>query len=115
MKLEHFGCKKPQGILQELYAHSFMMNLVAVIGNEAKQIINIKTKKRKLVYKHNWQNAFRDTKEKIIELYHNIYIFNNLVELINQIQQSWLAIKPNRCFQKRGRTCNKSSAFQDYK
>ena len=54
-------------------------------------------------------------KRKIVELLHNINIFNNLVELINQIQQSLIAIKPNRCFERRGRTCNKSSAIQGYK
>lgn len=56
--------KKPVGILQEFYAHIFMMYLVAVIGNVAKKIINIKIQKRKLVYKQNWQNAFRYTREK---------------------------------------------------
>lgn len=54
--------KKPVGILQEFYAHIFMMYLVAVIGNVAKKIINIKI--QKLVYKQNWQNAFRYTREK---------------------------------------------------
>ena len=54
--------KKPVGILQEFYAHIFMMYLVAVIGNVAKKIRNIKI--QKLVYKQNWQNAFRYTREK---------------------------------------------------
>ncbi|RZL97782.1 MAG: hypothetical protein EOO88_62095, partial [Pedobacter sp.] len=58
MKLEQFGCRKPDGIFQEFEAHIFMMNLVALLGIQAQQQIDM-NKKRKLNYKYNWQNAFR--------------------------------------------------------
>ena len=42
MKLEHFGCRKMEGVYQEFYAHIFMLNIVAMLGNEAQQDIDIK-------------------------------------------------------------------------
>ncbi|RBQ01398.1 transposase, partial [Pedobacter miscanthi] len=57
MKLEQFGCRKPEGIFQEFEAHIFMINLVALLGIQAQREID-RNKKRKLKYKYNWQNAF---------------------------------------------------------
>ena len=58
MKLEHFGCKKPEGIYQEFYAHIFMMNLLAIIGQDAQHGIDKQTQNRKIKYTYNWQNAY---------------------------------------------------------
>jgi hypothetical protein len=30
MKIEHFGCRKPEGIYQEFHAHILVMNMVAL-------------------------------------------------------------------------------------
>lgn len=115
MKLEHFGCKKPEGICQEYYAHIFMMNLVTIIGNEAQQEVDIKTEKRKHKYKYNWQNAFRHVRDKIVQLINGFDIRNILNDLFTLIAKSPVAIKPNRSFSREKHKSDKARLHPCYK
>ncbi len=47
MKLEQFGCKLPKGVYQAFYIPIFMMNLVAILGNEVTPEIETQTVNRK--------------------------------------------------------------------
>lgn len=115
MKLEQFGCKLPKGVYQEFYAHIFMMNLVAILGNEIEPEIEIQTAKRKYKYKFNWQNAFRFTREKFIE----IFWYGNIEEALNDIftrmKKSLIAIIKNRTFERAFKKKKKTRANQCYK
>jgi Transposase DDE domain len=115
MKLEQFGCKLPKGVYQEFYAHIFMMNLVAVLGNEVAPEIETKTTNRKHKYKFNWQNAFRFTREKFIE----IFWYGNIEEALNDIftkmKKSLIAIIKNRAFERAFKKKKKTRANQCYK
>lgn len=115
MKLEQFGCRKPEGIFQEFEAHLFLMNMVAIIGNAAQEIVKKKCNKRTFQYKYNWQNAFRYVRNKIIALLNQINtgrIINNLMKLIST---SVIAIKPDRCFPRVELRKNKTRLHQTYK
>ncbi|UZS00117.1 IS4 family transposase [Chondrinema litorale] len=57
MKIEQFGCKKGQGVLQEFYAHIFTLNMTNLVAAPAQDLIERKTIKRRLNYKYNWRNA----------------------------------------------------------
>ena len=115
MKLEHFGCKKMEGIYQEFYAHIFMLNIVALIGNEAQQSIDVNLKDRKHKYKYNWQNAYRYVREKVVALVNNRSMYKNLKELIGKIASSVVAVVPDRAFVREKKRGKKARLFHCYK
>ncbi|MEO7486670.1 MAG: IS4 family transposase [Ferruginibacter sp.] len=115
MKLEHFGCKKIEGIYQEFYAHIFMLNVVAIMGNEAQQSIDVKVKERKHKYKYNWQNAYRYVRDKIVALVNNKNIYKIINDLVKKIALSVVAIISGRAFAREKKSSNKSRLFQCYK
>jgi hypothetical protein len=98
MKIEQFGCRKAAGIFQEFYAHIFCMNMVALTGNIANELIEAKTQQRKWKYKYNWKNAYRFVREKIIGFLFQTRISKLLDLLIAQISSSMVPIKPDRHF-----------------
>jgi hypothetical protein len=98
MKIEQFGCRKSEGVLQEFYAHIFIMNMVGLAGMAASQQIEEKTSHRKLTYTYNWKNAYRFLREKIMRLLWLEDIEKLLDLLIAQIAGSLIAYKPDRCF-----------------
>lgn len=98
MKLEQFGSRRYEGIYQEFYAHTFMMNLVGIIGREAEPLIERKTQGRKLKYKYNWKNAFRFVRERFADLFYKAKFIDGLSILIEQVSESIIAIKNNRSF-----------------
>lgn len=115
MKLEQFGCKKHEGVYQEFYAHIFMMNLVAIIGTGAQEAIKQKTAGRKNEYKYNWQNAFLFVRAKIGRLFTTRDFVDLFEELIHQVRDSLVMIRPGRAFVRRLRQCSKSTYMQCYK
>ena len=115
MKLEQFGCRRHEGVYQEFYAHIFVMNLVTIIGNEAEEAIKTKTKTRKLVYKYNWQNAFRFVRNKFISIFSRREFLSSLECIINQIVNSLIAIKANRKFPRHEGGKRKPRFTQGYK
>ena len=98
MKVEQFGTRKPEGVLQEFYAHIFCMNLIGLFGQQADKIIKQKTKYRKLTYQYNWQNTFRMVREKIVEWLTSINVEVLIEKLINSISNTMTAVKPDRSF-----------------
>lgn len=98
MKIEQFGCRKATGVFQEFYAHIFCMNMVALTGNIANSIVEAKTCHRKWKYKHNWKNAYRFVREKLMPFLFQTDITQLLERLIQQIASSIIAIKPDRHF-----------------
>ncbi len=115
MKLEHFGCKKMEGIYQEFYAHIFMLNVVAILGNEAQQSIDVKVKERKHKYKYNWQNAYRHVRDKIVMLLNSRNVYKILNDLIKKIALSVVAVITDRSFSREKQSSRKSRLFQCYK
>jgi hypothetical protein len=114
MKLEQFGSRRYEGIYQEFYAHTFMMNLVGIIGNEADPIIEKKTQGRKLKYKYNWKNAFLFIRVKFVDLFSKAIFAKSLSILLNQISGSIIAVKNDRSFL-RPKGGDKSRNTQCYK
>jgi hypothetical protein len=62
MKVEHFGCKKAQGVLQEFYAHIFTLNMVgtpmtSLVAAPAQDTIERKTVRGQLAYKYNCRSG----------------------------------------------------------
>ena len=98
MKIEQFGCRKSEGILQEFYAHIFCINMVSLVGNIANEQIKGKTSHRKWEYKFNWKNAYRFVREKIIKLLFLKHIGKLLDKLIAEVSCSLVPIKPDRFF-----------------
>ena len=98
MKIEQFGCRKTAGVFQEFYAHIFCMNMVALVGNIANELIEQKTRHRKWKYKYNWKNAYRFVREKIIGFLFYKMADKLLDQLIAQIFSSTIPIKPDRHF-----------------
>jgi len=98
MKLEQFGCRKPEGIYQEFYSHIIMLNITNIIGQQAEPIIAERTKNRKYSYKYNWNNAFKFIQNNFIELFTSIDLQHIVASLINKIAQSMIAIIPDRLF-----------------
>ncbi len=47
IKVEQFGCREPQGIYQEFYAHILAMNMVALAGIAATEQIEKKNRSKK--------------------------------------------------------------------
>ncbi len=115
MKLEQFGCKTPDGVYQEFYAHIFMMNLVTLIGNQTDDIIEASTKKRKYKYKYNWQTAFRLVRSQFVEIFHRDKFESSLDWLIENISKSLVAIIPNRSFERNMTGSKKRRYYQCYK
>lgn len=115
MKLEQFGCKKPEGVYQEFYAHIFMMNLVTLIGNQTDDKIEASTKKRKYKYKYNWQTAFRSVRSQFVEIFHRAKFESSLDWLIENISKSLVAIIPNRSFERNMTGSKKRRYYQCYK
>jgi hypothetical protein len=114
MKLEQFGSRRYEGIYQEFYAHTFMMNLVGIIGTEAEPLIERKTQGRKLKYKYNWKNAFLFVREKFTNIFYKAEFTTSLSILIGQLSESLIAIKNNRSFL-RPKSGDKSRNTQCYK
>jgi len=115
MKIEQFGCKKPQGILQEFYAHIFMINMIGLIARPAQKIIDKRTSRTKLAYKYNWKNAYRFIRRQIIALLSKLADPMKILEkLILQISQSKIAIKPGRSFIRDPRLKIRSHAMTHY-
>jgi len=115
MKLEYWGCRKAKGIYQEFYANVFMYNLACILGEEAQAGIEAKTKKRKLEYKYNWQNAYRFTREKIMDLLGKGLAAACLCKLIKEIGRSMVAILPERNYPRNKLQKDKSRFYQCYK
>ncbi len=115
MKLEHFGCRKMEGIYQEFYAHIFMLNIVAMLGNEAQEDIDINVKDRKHAYKYNWQNAYLHVREKIIALVNNTNLYKIINDLIKKIALSVVAVIKDRAFNREKQSSRKARLFQCYK
>lgn len=114
MKLEQFGCRKPEGIFQEFEAHIFMINLVALLGIQAQREID-RNKKRKLKYKYNWQNAFRFVRKVIIQILNTPNPKHIIQSLIKLIASSKIPIKPDRSFARITFRKRKNRAYQTYK
>ncbi|WP_114751957.1 hypothetical protein [Pleomorphovibrio marinus] len=102
MKVEQFGCRKPDGVYQEFYAHILVMNLVAMAGMAASGDIGRRTEGRKLNYKYNWKNAFRHLRAAIVELFSRECAENLLEALVGHISRSVVAIKKRRKFSRSG-------------
>jgi len=102
MKIEHFGCRKPEGIYQEFHAHILVMNMVALTGLAASEQIEKKTKHRKLVYKYNWMNAYRYVRDRIVGLFSISRVEILLDELISLVSSSLIPILPGRAFSRAG-------------
>lgn len=100
MKIEQFGCKKPEGVFQEFYAHLFCMNLIGLTGGMANQNIKKKKKNCRYRYKYNWKNAYRFVREKIISFLMLKRIKQWLNHLIDEISTSIVAIIPDRIFER---------------
>jgi Transposase DDE domain len=115
MKLEFWGCRKTKSIYQEFYANVFMYNLVCILGTEAQTGIEAKTKKRKLEYKYNWQNAYRFTRERILPLLDKELTAGCLCGLIKEIARSMIAISPERNYPRNKVQKDKSRSYQCYK
>lgn len=98
MKVEQFGSRKAEGVLQEFYAHVFFMNVLSLAGNSANVLVKERTKTRKLDYKYNWKNAFRYLRERIIDFLMLKDIGETLDRLIYEISTSVIALKPDRIF-----------------
>ncbi|MGH9878030.1 MAG: IS4 family transposase [Nitrososphaerales archaeon] len=99
MKIEQFGCRKSEGIIQEFYAHIFCFNMISLAGSIANQMIDQNTRHRKTKYKFNWQNAYRFFREKILRLIALRERIETVIDdLINQITASITAIRPGRRF-----------------
>lgn len=99
MKIEQFGCRKSEGILQEFYAHIFCFNMISIVGSVASILIEQTTSHRKLRYKYNWQNAYRFLRDKIIQLTNATRKIGQAFDiLISQIMSSIVSIIPERTF-----------------
>lgn len=105
IKVEQFGCRKPQGIYQEFYAHILAMNMVALAGIAATEQIEMKStkrkKKRKLVYKYNWKNAFLQLRKRIVELFSRESVEKILEILVDKIARKLVAVKKGRKFSRK--------------
>ena len=115
MKLEQFGCKKQEGIYQEFYSHIFMMNLTSLIAIEPQKVIAIKTKGRKYKYKYNWNNAFKFIQNSFIDLFKGKDIAAVLESIMRQIENSIIAIVPDRNFARQTHSIKKHRFSPMYK
>lgn len=102
MKVEQFGCRKPEGIYQEFYAHILAMNMVALAGMAAQKVIKKKTARRKLNYRYNWKNAFRYLRDITVGLFSQECAEKLLEKLVGNIISSVIAIRKGRKFSRQG-------------
>lgn len=115
MKIEYFGCKKTEGVLQEFYAHIFMINMISLIAQPAQRIIERKTCKRQYRYVFNWKDTFRYVREQIIKLMTSLESVTPIIDLlIGQILRSKIPIKPNRSFPRNPRLKKKISPITHF-
>lgn len=115
MKLEQFGCRHYKGIYQEFYAHIFMLNLTSLLGNQAQKHITQRTRKRKLQYQYNWQNAFKFVREKFISLIKLNDIQSIIDKILHKINYSITAIRSERSFERIKHHKQKNRYTQCYK
>jgi hypothetical protein len=115
MKLEQFGCRHYRGIYQEFYAHIFMLNLTSLLGNQAQKQITQRTKKRKLTYQYNWQNAFKLVRNTFIRLVKLTDIQELIDNVLVKIGNSITAIKDGRTFERIKHHKRKNRYTQCYK
>lgn len=108
MKIEHFSCRRPEGIYQEFYAHVFCMNLVSLVGQCAQDMIATKTGERRWKYKFNWSNAYKFVRRKMGRFLSLKWIHRLIKELVEDISSSLVAIKPDRSFIRDNRHRKKS-------
>lgn len=105
MKVEQFGCRKPQGIYQEFYAHILAMNMVALAGIAATEQIETKLrsrkKKRKLSYKFSWKNAFLQLRKRIVDLFSQECAEKILETLVDKIAWNLVAVIKGRKFSRK--------------
>jgi hypothetical protein len=114
MKIEQFGCKKVQGVLQEFYAHIFTLNMTSLVAAPAQDIIEKKTAKRQLAYKYNWKNAYRFWRSSIIDFLSSCRIGKILKVLTEKISSSMVPIKPNRHFPRDKRLKQRAGMITQY-
>jgi hypothetical protein len=118
MKLEEFSCKIPKGIFQEFYAHIAMYNLTILVGNQANMVIRKKTKKRKRKYKYNFQTAYktiRNNLNRMIKEKTKTGVKNILLEILEVVVDSKVAIVPGRSFVRIRANKDKARCHQCYK
>jgi hypothetical protein len=115
MKLEQFGCKKTAGIYQEFYAQIIMMNITSLVAQLAEDEISQKSIKRKYSYKYNRVNAWKFTRDKIIQLYKIEQNKDVLSALVQQIRGSTIAIVPHRSFSRKHKFKRKNRFSPNYK
>jgi hypothetical protein len=101
IKVEQFGCRKPEGIYQEFYAHILAMNMVALTGMAAAKEIKKKIAKRKLTYKYNWKNAFLQFRAKIVKLFSQERVTKILDKLVIKVARNLVAVKTGRKFSRK--------------
>lgn len=114
MKIEQFGCKKAQGVLQEFYAHIFTLNMTSLVAAPAQDIIERKTAKRRLRYRYNWKNAYRFWRKSIIDFLSCHSIDRILKLLTDKIASSMIAIKPDRYFPRGTRIKQRAGVITQY-
>lgn len=89
-----------EGIYQQFYAPIFMLNIVAIINNEAQQSIHEKLANPKHKYKYHCQNVYRHVRDKIRALINNRNVYKILSGLVKKIVQLVVAIVVERTFTK---------------
>lgn len=114
MKIEQFGCRKTEGVLQEFYAHVFILNMVGLAGRVASEKVIAKTKHRRYRYKYNWKNAYRFLREKLILLLNIEDAINLISALIEEISSSLVAVIPGRKFTRDTRHKNKKGRITQF-
>nr|WP_280868275.1 IS4 family transposase [Lunatimonas salinarum] len=116
IKVEQFGCRKPQGIYQEFYAHILAMNMVALAGMAATGQMEMEGRKRKgkrkLLYKYNWKNAFLQTRKRIVELFSRDCVETILETLVTKITRKLVAVRKGRNFSRKA--LGKSTRVNQY-
>lgn len=115
MKIEYFGCKKTEGVLQEFYAHIFMVNIIALSARPAQRIIEKETAHRKYRYKFNWKNAYRYIRDQWVKLLSGLAEVELILHsLIKQMVRSKIPIKPNRSFPRDPRSKKKTGPITHF-
>lgn len=115
MKIEYFGCKKTEGILQEFHAHIFMLNMIGLVAREAQKEIETQCVKRKRSYQYNWKNAFRYLRKSLTALLSQTENIGQIIGLlIEQVARSKIAIIPNRTFSRGNRPSKKTKQITQY-
>ncbi len=90
------------------------MNLITLLGNEAQDEIEEKTKKRKGIYKYNWQTAFRIVREQFASIFNLGSLESSIDKILSEIKGSLTMIKSDRSYE-RHRNKRKHRFVQCYK